>query len=250
MLDKIMHMFGNEWINNKDYTFFALITFGAGCYLWAIVYGIVIYDIFKKKRADSPFGAIAACIAWEFWWGLGFRQTDMGAVLQLSYFIWFFLDCFIVYSAFRYGWKQSITVGGIKNHVPMMALFTITWGVIFYFFIVQMKQDDKIGAWSGWIVNVYMSILYCVQKIKQPTFGTNRWVAVLKFLATGLCTGVVFDTPYLYANKTLVALCFIFAAFDIMYIYLVFTGPKSSEVLDEEQAVETKADAPVMANNG
>src|SRR5581483_4716981 len=111
---------------------------------------------------------------------------------QISYFIWFFLDCFIVYSAFRYGWKQSITKNGIKYHVPMMALFTLTWIIIFRYFIVEMQQDDRIGAFSGWIVNVYMSILYCVQKIKQPTFGTNRWVAVLKFLATGLCTGVVF----------------------------------------------------------
>jgi len=30
----------------------------------------------------------------------------------------------------------------------------------------------------------------------------------------------------LYQNTTLVALCFIFAVLDIIYIYMVFTGPK------------------------
>jgi hypothetical protein len=230
MFEKFMHLFGPELFNTRDYSIFSFITFGIGCYLWAIVYVIVIRDIFKYKRADSPIGAIAACFAWEILWGLGFRKTDMGSVLQLSYFIWFFLDCLIVYSAFKYGWKQSLSPNGRKFHIPSMAIITITWLVIFYFFIVQMKQDDAIGAYSGWIVNVYMSILYCVQKIKQPGFGTNRWVAVLKFMATGLCTGVVFDTPYLLANHTLVALCFIFAVFDIIYIYLVFTGPKAADV--------------------
>ena len=67
---------------------------------------------------------------------------------------------------------------------------------------------------------------FILQKVKQPEFGTNRWVAVLKLLGTGLCTSVVYYNYY--ENTTLVALCFIFALLDLVYIYMVFKGPKHS----------------------
>jgi hypothetical protein len=154
----------------------------------------------------------------------------MGSLLQWSYFIWWFTDILIVVAVFMYGWKQSISVDGRKYHLVSTFVIFAMWNVLFCFFI--REWDDKIGAFSGWIDNVNMSVLFCVLKLKLPSFGTNRWVAVLKFMATGLCTGVVFDTPWLFENKTLVALCFVFAAFDLMYIYLVFKGPKHSQVSD------------------
>lgn len=217
--------------NTTDYTIFGLATFGAGCALWAVVYVIVIYDIFKKKIVGIPVGAVACNFAWECYWGLAiFRITNMGSFLQWSYFIWWFTDILIVVSVFLYGWKQSVSADGRRYHVISTFIIFAMWNVLFCFFI--RDWDDKIGAFSGWIDNVNMSVLYCVLKLKQPSFGTNRLVAVFKFMATGLCTGVVFTTPYLYANTTLVALCFTFAAFDLMYIYLVFTGPKHSSVSD------------------
>jgi len=209
--------------NTEKYSDFVLITFCAGCYLWAIVYIIVLRDVIKKKNADVPIMAVAGNFAWEFYWGLGiFMKTDMGSVLQWAYFIWFFLDCFIVYSTFKYGWKQDVVPSEKKDHIFVTALCILLWGAILYFFIPQ--YDDHIGAYTGWIVNVNISMAFVLQKVKQPGFGTNRWVAVLKFLGTGLCTTVVFIN--LYQNTTLVALCFIFAVLDIIYIYMVFTGPK------------------------
>jgi hypothetical protein len=104
----------------------------------------------------------------------------MGSVLQWAYFIWFFLDCFIVYSTFKYGWKQDVVPSEKKDHIFVTALCILLWGAILYFFIPQ--YDDHIGAYTGWIVNVNMSMAFVLQKVKQPEFGTNRWVAVLKFL--------------------------------------------------------------------
>jgi hypothetical protein len=209
-------------VNTKDYSLFVLITFGIGCYMWAMVYGVVIYDIIKKKRVDTPVGAVCACFAWEFWWGL-FYRTDMGSILQWSYAIWFLMDCFILYAAFRYGAAQATTDSERKYHIPRMIVMLATWMVIMGYFIPA--YDDRIGAYTGWIINTVLSIAFCVQKLKQPTFGTNRFVAISKFMATALCTTVCFT--YFYENKTLISLCFIFASFDLMYIYLVFTGPKT-----------------------
>lgn len=222
----LLSLFGSDpWINLKDYTPFVLITFGLGCLLWAVVYIIVIRDIIKTKRIDIPNAAICCNFAWEIYWGL-FYHTNMGRLFEWAYFIWFFLDMFIVYSMFKYGASQAITSGTKKLHIPAMAIILTMWLVIFHFEIPQ--YDDPVGALSGWIVNVYMSVLFCYLKIRTPEFGLNRLVAVGKFLGTGFCTSVVFVN--FYANKTLVALCFIFAAFDLIYIYLVFTGPKAADV--------------------
>jgi hypothetical protein len=214
-------------VNTKDYTTFELITFGIGCYMWAIVYGFVIYDIFKYKRADIPVLAVCGNVAWEFYWGLIFR-TNMGPLLQWSYAIWFFLDLIIVYGALRYGGKQEPVVAARKYNVIIMISVIASWMVIFGFFIP--KFDDNIGAFTGWILNTMMSIGFVLQKIRQPEFGTNRLVAVCKFLGTGSCNFVCFNSPSLNWNKTLLALCIIFAIFDLIYIYLVFTGPKKSDV--------------------
>jgi hypothetical protein len=214
-------------INTTDYTTFELVTFGIGCYMWAIVYGIVIYDIFKRKRVDIPVLAVCGNIAWEFWWGLIFR-TNMGPLLQWSYAIWFFLDLIIVYGAFKYGAKQEVT-NQRKYHWLIMISVIASWTVIFGFFIPRF--DDNIGAFTGWILNTMMSIGFVMLKTENPQFGTNRWVAVCKFLGTGMCNFVCFSSPSLNWNKTLLSLCIIFAIFDLVYIYLVFTGPKAGENL-------------------
>lgn len=215
-------MFDNLF-NTAKYSDFVLITFLAGCLLWAVVYIIVIRDIVKRKDVGIPIIAVAGNFAWEFFWGLGiFMKTDMGAAFQWSYFVWFFLDCFIVYATFKYGWKQDIDASEKRNHVFITALCILVWAAILYFFIPQF--DDHIGAFTGWIVNVNMSLAFVLQKVKQPNFGTNRLVAVLKLMGTGLCTTVVYYN--LSENTTLVALCFIFAILDLVYIYMVFNGPK------------------------
>ena len=40
--------------NTEKYSDFVLITFCAGCYLWAIVYIIVLSDVTNKIKADVP----------------------------------------------------------------------------------------------------------------------------------------------------------------------------------------------------
>ena len=149
----------------------------------------------------------------------------MGLVLQWSYAIWFFMDCYIVYAAFKYGFKQEPIIAARKYSKFLFATAIAAWFVVFYFFIP--RYDDNIGAFTGWILNTMMSFGFIVQKIQQPTFGTNRWVAVCKFLGTGFCVPVCFIQPELNQNHTLLALCILFAIFELIYIYMVFTGPKS-----------------------
>ncbi|MEZ4843603.1 MAG: hypothetical protein R3A43_05045 [Bacteroidia bacterium] len=214
----------HHWFNTADYSPFVLWTFLIGCLLWAVVYGFVIRDIIVHKTVGIPIAAVCGNFAWEIYWGLSiFGHTDMGYLFQVAYFIWFFLDCFIVYSTFKYAAKQEPIASAQKYQRGLTALILAVWIVILYFFIPE--YDDRIGAYTGWIVNVNMSLAFILQKVKQPSFGASKAVAIGKFLGTGLCTTVVYYN--FYQNKTLVALCFIFAALDLIYIYMVFKGDKN-----------------------
>jgi len=216
-------MFDQPLFNTTDYTPFVLWTFLAGCLLWAVVYIITIRDIIKKKTVGIPIAAVCGNFAWEFYWGLSiFGSTNMGSLFQIAYFIWFFLDCYIVYSTFKYAAQQEPIVSAQKYQQLLTGLILAMWLAIFFYFIPQ--YDDVIGAYTGWIVNVNMSLAFILQKVKQPSFGTNRLIAIGKFLGTGLCTTVVYYN--FYENKTLVALCYIFALLDLIYIYMVFKGQK------------------------
>ncbi|MEZ4686212.1 MAG: hypothetical protein R3B47_09140 [Bacteroidia bacterium] len=224
-------------VNTVDYTTPQLVWFGVGCYLWAIVYVVVIRDIMKKKEVDIPWLAICFNFVWETYWGLGLlhrdvpgnpaTKTDMGSLFVWAYAIWFLLDIYIVYSMFRYGWKQHTSESGKKSHVWQAAITLVFLYVAMFFFIPQF--DDQIGAYTGWIVNNVMSLAFVLQKFKQPSFCTSRWVAILKFLGTGSCNFIVWLRTDLSSNETLVALTVLFMILDLIFIYLVFTGPKSTE---------------------
>ncbi len=222
---KTIKIMSGPIVNTHDYSTFVLITFGLGCLTWAVVYIISIIDIIKYKTVGIPIVAVCGNFAWEIYWGL-FYESNMGELFDIAYFIWFFLDCYIVYSTFKYAYKQEPIVSAQKYQKYIVALVLAMWVVIFYFFIPQ--SDDAIGAYTGWIVNVNMSMAFILQKIRQPSFAPSKVVAVGKFLGTFLCTPVCFYN--FYENKTLLALCFIFAILDFIFIYMVFKGDKKPAI--------------------
>ncbi|MDX2188656.1 MAG: hypothetical protein SFY32_02225 [Bacteroidota bacterium] len=230
------------WFNLKDYTPFSLISFGTGCLIWAVLYGFEIYSINKTKKIGIPIAAIMCNFAWEINWGLIYK-TDMGFLFQIAYFIWFFLDCYIVYKAFQYGKHQMFTPSGKQYYVPTYIGVLAVWFGFYFLFIPE--YDDKFGALTGWITNMFMSVLFVYQRLNQPDFGAynigstkiinSKLIAVLKLLGTGSCTFVCFQR---YPDhKTLLFLCIAFAVVDIVYIFMVYLNfPKRSiPDLDYEQ---------------
>lgn len=208
-------------VNLTDYSPLALITFGLGCLGWAVVYGIVIHDIHKNKRIEIPVAAVMGNFAWEVNWGLIYK-TDMGLLFQAAYFIWFFLDCYIVWAAFKYGKQQLSSEQSLKYFNLTTAGYFVAWFIFFYFFIPE--YDDKFGALTGWLINTHMSILYIYQKLKQSDFGKSKLVAILKFLSTGICVYAAYERYH--DHKTLMFLCAAFAVADLIFIGMVYSQSK------------------------
>lgn len=209
------------WLNTTDYTPFELILFGVGCFGWVVSYVAILRRVLRNKFLEIPAGAVVANVAWEFLWGFTFT-TSMGMVFAWGYRIWFFLDLFIVYMLFKYGWKQA-DIPVIARYFNAVSTFGIAcWLAALYYFIRE-GYDTSYGAISGYILNVMMSALYLVLIAKQsnnPQYFSEV-VAWSKMLGTALLSVFNFMVrPDDYLLMTLYVATFVL---DVAYIVAVRT---------------------------
>jgi len=206
------------FINLKDYTAPELIIFGAGCFLWVVVYYFTIRNILRKQFIEIPLVAVCGNIAWEFLWSW-FFVINMGSLFQWGYRIWFFMDCFIVYNLFRYGFKQ-ISIPELKARSKQIILFCIAcWLVIFYFYIKNYDEPiSKVGAYSGFILNIVISGLYIPEFLRlQDKSVFSLPVAWMKGIGTGLISVFCFMH---FTDWFLLSMCIVTAVLDATYIYM------------------------------
>ena len=147
----------NYWINTKDYSTPALVWNVVGCLFWVVTYLALVRGIIKRKYVEMPFFIAAGNIAWEFVWSFIYHP-DTGRLYSLSYQCAFLLDVFIFICILKYGDKQ-IEIPEIKKRFKLIAFgLLIMWLPLNYFFVAQ-GFDTSIGANSGYILNLIISLL-------------------------------------------------------------------------------------------
>jgi hypothetical protein len=210
-----------HWINLKDYTAEEHILFAIGCLGWVITYLIVIKKTFKDKFVEIPVFAICANFAWEFLWSWVFK-TNMGELYVWGYRIWFFLDCVIVYGMFKYGYKQWSDEFLAKNFKPLILFCLACWFSTLYFYIDIWGQPfTYMGANSGYILNVMMSLMYPILLLKmKDTTGFSLLGAWCKGVGTLLIS--IFCFLRFPEHYWLLNLCVITAILDAAYIYIFY----------------------------
>jgi hypothetical protein len=204
-------------INLTDYTLTQHIFFALGCLLWVFTYAIVIRTIKKSAFIEIPLVAVTANFAWEFLWSFIF-VTDMGLLYVWGYRIWFFLDCFIVYGLFKYGYKQ-IETSPLRNlSKTIIFLSIVAWIMMLYYYIrIYDAPISHNGVYSGYILNVMMSALYIpflLKLYKSQPFSI--WAAWLKGLGTLLITVFCFLR---YDDGFLLSMCVVTTILDAVYIF-------------------------------
>ena len=214
-------------INTTDYTVAQLSFFAAGCLLWIVVYFATIRNIVKKQFIEVPFITVCGNIAWEFLWSWIFL-TNMGSLFVWGYRVWFFMDCFIVYGLLRYGYKQLSIPALQKRSVAVIALSIAAWFFMLYFYIKNYDAPiSKMGAYSGFILNLLISGLYITQFLrlnKKALFSaTSAW-------AKGLGTGFISVFCFLHFNDWfLLSMCLVNTVLDVVYIYLYFNASATAQ---------------------
>jgi hypothetical protein len=205
--------------NLKDYTVAEHAFFAIGCLLWVFTYVIVIRNIRRDKFVEIPIVAVCANFAWEFLWSFVFI-TDMGELYVWGYRIWFFLDCFIVYGLFRYGVKQVAQPLLVKNYHLIVAASIAAWGVMLYYYIDLYDMPfTKMGANSGYVLNVMMSALFITLflRLDQPS-AFSYLSAWFKGIGTILISIFCFLH---FKDGFLLSMCVVTGILDVLYIMLV-----------------------------
>lgn len=205
-------------INFEKYDTTGLIFNGIGCLFWVVAYIVLVKEIRVKKFVEMPAYVAGANIGWELVWSFIYHP-DSGLLYAFSYIGAFFLDCYIFLSIFRYGTKQPMAPG-LKNHFRAFAIFNFVFWILFTYFHRTEGYDTMIGANSGYIINVILS-LQCVAMLLQTddTSNFSMLFAWCRMLGTGLITVSMF---YFYPENHFVQLlgvaCLII---DNVYIYIL-----------------------------
>lgn len=206
------------FINTTDYTPLELILFGAGCFLWIVVYFFTLRSIVQRQFVEIPLVTIMGNIVWEFLWSWVF-VTNMGSLFMWGYRVWFFMDCLIVYGAFRYGYKQ-ISIPLLARITPALIAFGIAaWAPVLYYYIkVYDAPISHMGAYSGYILNVMISATYIPLALRLGNWTLfsypSSWAKAVGNLLINLFCFLHFTDGFL------LSLCVLTTIFDVVFLYL------------------------------
>ncbi len=205
------------WVNTKNFDVTGLWFNGLGCAFWVIAYAVIVYTMIKKKFVEMPFFIAAGNIAWEFVWAFVYHPNT-GIAFALQYQAAFFLDCFIFYYVLKYG-ANHIKMPEIKNNFKVICLVSLAGWLVLNYYFVKDGFDTSIGANSGYLLNIIISIMYPIVMIQTGAQYFSKIVAWSKMLGTGLITVSLF---YFYPENHFVQwLGIIVLVLDCFYIYLL-----------------------------
>jgi hypothetical protein len=198
----------NYWINTTDYTTAQLVWNGIGCLFWCITYAVLIRNSIKLKFVEMPFVIAAGNISWEFIWSFFYHPTT-GELFSLSYQACFIVDIFIFAMVFKYGAKQ-IEIALLKKHFTKILIGLLFLWVPLNYFFVKQGFDTSIGANSGYILNLMISMIYPLLYLRSDPIYFSPIIAWSKFLGTGCITVSMFLIyPTNYFVQILGVTCFI-----------------------------------------
>jgi hypothetical protein len=207
----------HPWLDTGNYTMWQILLFFTGSLLWLICYIDTIFDIRTKKVVNIPAAAVILNFGWEMA-ACFFFVPNMGKLLVAAYWAWMLCDIFIFYSLFRYGFKQ-MRIDFFKQH----AHFFIIGGIVISFLsqsTYMIQYDLPMAPITGYIINLIMSISFLYLLFIPDFKWYSRVTAWSKFLGTGIIS-VMFFTKY-PTNNFLTIMYVAVAAFDILYIMLVY----------------------------
>ena len=207
----------DAWFNTKEYTVLQIVLFTTGALLWVAAYINTIYWIRKKQTLDIPAIAITLNFGCEVVTGI-FFVPNMGIALVIAYWAWMVLDAYIIFSLYRYGYKQMRVDFFKQNFHKFLIVGLVTSFLVQCAFIV--KYDLPMAPLDSYVINLVMSICFIYMFFIPGYEGNRKLTGWTKFLGTGIIS-IMFQSKYPdnYFLSSLYVFC---AFFDIYYLYLLY----------------------------
>ena len=215
-----------NWLNLETYSTLELSLFGVGAFFWLMCYVFVIRSLFKYKFVGISAGVVGANIAWEFLWGFIFKQ-DMGFLIQIGYWGWFFLDCIIVWGIYKYGSKQ--VNDKIKPHFKFLFTYSIiAWLAVLYFFTDGfIYETTHIGANSAYAIQLLISVSCLIMFLNNPDEKGISYLAAWGRMLGSLFCGIM-CTIHWKDNLWIPTMVVTYMVIDIYYIILATKAIKKN----------------------
>lgn len=212
-------------LNTTLYTPVELFLFVGGCFLWVVIYIILIRRAHTINYIEMPILVAAGNIAWEFLWSFPFSQMiDMGWLVVWGYRLWFIMDVYIFFQAIRLGKNTTEIPLFQRNFTALALILAVAWSLLFYTYI-RAGYETNIGAMTAYIDNLVISILYVLLILKPSTDVSllSTPVAWLKMIGTGMNSVMMFlhfHSVEIYAGAHLLHIICVFVfVLDCLYIY-------------------------------
>ena len=181
-------------------------------YTWALAYAAIIYRGFKDRTYGMPIVALALNLAWELVFALAippYGSADAtlipygGLKAQAIFTIWATLDLVILYTYFRFGYKEFARIYGLSRaqwltFTAGLLIFSgalmYTGGTFFRQFAVYFNNDQieaaKLIAFGQ---NAIMSISFLAMFfLRGSTDGQSFTIAWAKWIGTSVTGGVIY----------------------------------------------------------
>lgn len=207
----------HPWFNTVDYTVLQIVLFTTGAVLWVAAYINTIYWIRKKETLDIPAIAITLNFGCEITTAI-FFVPNMGNALVLAYWAWMVLDAYIIYSLYKFGYKQ-MRVDFFKERFHKFLIV----GLIVSFFVqctFILRYDLPMAPLDSYVINLVMSICFIYMFFIPGYEGNRKLTGWTKFLGTGIIS-IMFQSKY-PENYFLTSLYVFCALFDVYYLYLLY----------------------------
>lgn len=182
---------------------------------WSIVYIESIRIGFKQKTYAMPLFALGLNIVWEGLYAFTdiFIRQSIGAQ-AIANTCWFFLDCVIVYTYFKFGKSECRTETEHKFFVPWSLLAfaaCLVLQLLFYYWFGSVEGEK----YAAYLQNIAMSLLYLsMLKERKSDKGQSMTIAVCK------CIGTLTPTIYgtIEGNWFITVTGIICFVYDVIYI--------------------------------
>jgi hypothetical protein len=198
-----------------------------GGIFWLLTYVLIIIKGSKDKTYGMPLIALCANISWEFIFA--FILPSSIPQLFINY-LWFGLDCIIVFQFLRYYKNEFPNVSSSK---AITAFSLLIFSAFIIILLGAILLGDHRGVYAAFGQNLLMSILFVGMFFKrgEGLRGQSIFIAAFKMLGTGL-TSIHFYLydPVSHSSFVLPSLFVSILFFDLLYVLLLAKSYKKNNV--------------------
>lgn len=213
----------------------SLVLAGLSGLCWTIVYIECIRLGIKQKTYAMPFWALALNIGWEGVHSVIGLQKEGVSLQVVINIIWFIFDIGILYTYFRYG-RKEFSAAFSPFWLYVWSAFVLVFALIIQFLFVQEFGLVTGGAYSAFIQNLLMSLLFIdMLAYRKSSEGQSLMLAVNKWLGT-LAPTILFGylgAPDFSASALVLALGIFCSIVDLIYIMLLMRVQAKEKAKDK-----------------